>query len=68
MRLTIEIEIDVLTEVAAKAVVEDFFMEELEEVVAKDGLRIRRVLVNLEQRHEKPHPLEGRTGMDGSDQ
>lgn len=68
MRLTIEIEIDVLTEVAAKAVVEDFFMEELEEVVAKDGLRIRRVLVNLEQRHEKPHTLKGRASVDGCDQ
>ena len=68
MRLRIEIELDVLTESAAKAAVEDFFMEELEEVTAKDGLRIRHVLVNLEQRHEKPHTIKGRTGVDGCDQ
>jgi len=68
MKLRIEIEIDVLTEAAAKAAVEDFFMEELEEVAAKDGLRIRHVLVNLEQRHEKSHTDKRRTGLDGCDQ
>ncbi len=68
MKLTITIELDVLTDVAAKAVVEDFFTDELEEFGSRDGLRVRQVYVNLEQKYEKSHPYPGGAGVDGCDQ
>tara|TARA_Y100000114_G_scaffold41025_1_gene36525 strand:+ start:511 stop:717 length:207 start_codon:yes stop_codon:yes gene_type:complete len=68
MKLTITIELDVLTDVAAKTVVEDFFTDELEEFASRDGLRVRQVHVNLEQKYEKSHSFPGGAGLDGCDQ
>ena len=68
MKLTINIELEVLETKAIEMVVDEFFMDELEGLIAGDGLRVNQVRVNLEQRYEKPHTLEGRTGVDGCDQ
>ena len=68
MRLVINIELEVLETKAIEMVVDEFFMDELEGLIAGDGLRVNQVRVNLEQRYEKPHTLEGRTGVDGCDQ
>lgn len=68
MKLMINIELEVLETKAIEMVVDEFFMDELEGLIAGDGLRVNQVLVNLEQRYEKPHTLEGRTGVDGCDQ
>jgi hypothetical protein len=68
MKLTINIELEVLENKAIEMVVDEFFMDELEGLIAGDGLRVNQVLVNLEQRYEKPHSLEGRAGLDGRNQ
>lgn len=68
MKLTINIELEVLENKAIEMVVDEFFMDELEGLIAGDGLRVSQVLVNLEQRYEKPHSLEGRAGLDGRNQ
>jgi len=68
MKLTINIELEVLETKAIEMVVDEFFMDELEGLIAGDGLRVNQVLVNLEQRYEKPHSLEGRAGLDGRNQ
>jgi hypothetical protein len=68
MKLTINIELEVLENKAIEMVVDEFFMDELEGLIAGDGLRVNQVLVNLEQRYEKPYTLKGRTGLDGCDQ
>ena len=68
MKLTINIELEVLETKAIEMVVDEFFMDELEGLIAGDGLRVNQVLVNLEQRHEKPYALKGRTGVDGCDE
>jgi hypothetical protein len=68
MKLTIHIELEVLETKAIEMVVDEFFMDELEGLIAGDGLRVNNVQVNLEQRYEKPHSLEGRAGLDGRDQ
>jgi len=50
MKLTINIELEVLEKRAIEMVVDEFFMDELEGLIAGDGLRVNQVLVNLEQR------------------
>lgn len=68
MKLTINIELEVLEKRAIEMVLDEFFTDELEGLIAGDGLRVNQVLVNLEQRYEKPHRLKGRTSVDGCDQ
>jgi len=68
MKLTIHIELEVLETKAIEMVVDEFFMDELEGLIAGDGLRVNNVQVNLEQRYEKPLSLEGRACVDGRDQ
>ena len=60
MKLTINIELEVLETKAIEMVVDEFFMDELEGLIAGDGLG-QPSSSQLEQRYEKPHTSEGRT-------